>query len=255
MVGSPNMSTCRLWAVRFFLKKRLTPVGSDVVEEISFSHGAFARSEPYQISPYKKIDLGATEVRSRVTAAADEFPIMADIRGAGGTDYFLYALPQLGDTAHRISLATKKPGGFSENDLNLLRNSATQLALALEIHLNRFITENLMAVYLGLLPAQQVLAGKVKPGDVEAISSAIWFSDLRGYTDMSQAVEPATLVEWLNRYFDTISGPIIENGGEILKYMGDAVLAIFPVENSDAQKAARQALAAAEAAKRSAGKL
>lgn len=232
----------------FFLQKRVTAVGKELVEEISFSHGAFARSAPYQISPYKKIDLGAGEVRSRVHPSEDEFPIMADIRGAGGTDYFLYALPQLGEAGHRISLATKKPGGFTDSDLDLLRSSAAHLAVALEIHVNRLITESLMAVYLGLLPAQKVLAGKVKPGDVDAISSAVWFSDLRGYTDLSESVDPTTLVDWMNQYFETISAPIIENGGEILKYMGDAVLAIFPVENGEHKKAALQALAAAEAA-------
>ncbi len=232
----------------FFLQKRVTAVGKELVEEISFSHGAFARSEPYQISPYKKIDLGASEVHSLVTEAPDEFPIMADIRSAGGTAYFLYALQQLGEASHRISLATKKPGGFTEADLEILRSSAGHLAVALEIHVNRLITENLMAVYLGLLPSQKVLAGKVKPGDVDAISSAIWFSDLRGYTDLSESVDPTVLIDWLNQYFETISQPIIENGGEILKYMGDAVLAIFPVENGDHKKAAANALAAAEAA-------
>ncbi|MBN8222730.1 MAG: adenylate/guanylate cyclase domain-containing protein [Spirochaetes bacterium] len=232
----------------FFLKQRHTPVDGDVVEEISFSHGAFARSAPYQISPYKKLDLGATEVYAPVRDGAQDFPIVEDIQKAGGTAYFLTALPQLGEAAHRISFATKKRGGFSEQDLHFLRSLAAPLAAAVEIQLNRLITENLMAVYLGLLPAQKVLAGKVKPGDVDAITSAIWFSDLRGYTDLSAKVDPPVLVEWLNRYFETISAPIVENGGEVLKYMGDAVLAIFPVENGGRAKAAHAALAAADAA-------
>lgn len=232
----------------FFLKQRHSVVDGETIEEISFSHGAFARSAPYQISPYKKLDLGGSEVHAPVRPGANEYPILADIEAAGGTDYFLYALPKLGEFSHRLSLATKMPGGFSQEHLALLRETAPALAAALEIQVNRLITENLLAVYLGLLPAQKVLAGKIKPGDVDAISSAIWFSDLRGYTDMSQTVDSTTLVDWLNQYFETISEPIIENGGEILKYMGDAVLAIFPVENGDAKRAAAQALAAAQAA-------
>lgn len=232
----------------FFLKKRITDVDGEPVEEISFSHGAFARSEPYQVSPYKKLDNGDSEVHERVQPGKKAYPILDDIALAGGSDYFLYALPKLGNFGHRVSLATKRPGGFSDEQLAVLRETAAALAAALEIQVNRLITENLMAVYLGLLPAQKVLAGKIKPGDVDAISSAIWFSDLRGYTDMSQSIDGATLIDWLNQYFETISGPIIENGGEILKYMGDAVLAIFPVENGDAKAAAAAALAAARAA-------
>jgi len=232
----------------FFLKQRHTRVGDTTVEEISFSHGAFARSAPYQISPYKKIDHGATEVYAPVREGAQDFPILDDIKNAGGTGYFLIALPQLGDASHRISFATKKSGGFTSEDFGFFHALAAPLAAAVEIQLNRLVTENLLAVYLGLLPAQKVLAGKVKPGDVDATSAAIWFSDLRGYTVMSQAVEPAKLLAWMNEYFETISMPIIEHGGEILKYMGDAVLAIFPVENGNGEKAAREALAAAVSA-------
>jgi adenylate cyclase len=232
----------------FFLKQRHSVVDGEIVEEISFSHGAFARSAPYQISPYKKLEQGASEVHTQVKDTGNEFPILDDIRAAGGTDYFLYPLPAIGQVSHRVSFATKRPGGFTEDQLQLFRDTAGLLALAMEIQVNRLITENLMAVYLGILPAQKVLAGKIKPGDVDAISSAIWFSDLRGYTDLSQTTQSATLIDWLNQYFETISQPIIENGGEILKYMGDAVLAIFPVENGDAKKAAAEALAAAEAA-------
>lgn len=234
---------------RFYLNKRSTAVGGTSVEEITFSHGAFARSVPYQVSPYKKLDLGAHEVRSRVHATQNEYPIVDDIRDAGGTDYFLFALPKLSEFAHRVSLATRRAGGFSEEQLDVLRSSAKPLAAAMEIQVNRLITENLLAVYLGLHPAQRVLAGAIKPGDVERILSAIWFSDLRGYTDLSQATEPGKLIEWLNGYFDTISTPIINHGGEILKYMGDAVLAIFPVADGGASEAAKQALAAAQAAK------
>lgn len=239
----------------FFLKKRITPVGQDSVEEISFSHGAFARSAPYQISPYKKLEIGAVEVHSAIKDSGNEFPILDDIRLGGGTDYFLFALPKLGEIGHRVSFATRRAGGFSEEQLQLIRDTANHLAVAMEIQVNRLITENLLAVYLGLLPAQKVLAGSIKPGDVEQISSAIWFSDLRGYTVLSQNTESATLIEWMNTYFETISNPIIENGGEILKYMGDAVLAIFPVENGDAAAAASCALKAAQAANTALGEM
>lgn len=232
----------------FFLKKRITPIGKETIEEISFSHGAFARSAPYQISPYKKLELGAKEVHSPVKDSGNEFPILDDIRLGGGTDYFLFALPNLGEIGHRVSFATKRSGGFSDEQLQLLRDTASHFAVAMEIQVNRLITENLLAVYLGLLPAQKVLAGSIKPGDVEQITSAIWFSDLRGYTVLSQNTESATLIEWMNTYFETISSPIIENNGEILKYMGDAVLAIFPVENGDSAAASARALRAAQAA-------
>jgi adenylate cyclase len=232
----------------FFLKKRIRQVGDQNVEEISFSHGAFARSAPYQVSPYKRLEQGENEVHSPIKDTGNEFPILDDIRLGGGTDYFLFALPQIGDVGHRISFATRRPAGFSAEQLRFLRDAANQLAVAIELQVNRLITENLLAVYLGLLPAQKVLSGTIKPGDVEQISAAIWFSDLRGFTELSQVTESRELIESLNTYFETISNPIIENGGEILKYIGDAVLAIFPVENQDALAAAKRAFRAAQTA-------
>ena len=112
----------------FFLKKRITPVGKETVEEISFSHGAFARSAPYQVSPYKKLELGAKEVHSPVKESGNEFPILDDIRLGGGTDYFLFALPNLGVVGHRVSFATKNAEGFSEEQLQLLRVAVQRFA-------------------------------------------------------------------------------------------------------------------------------
>jgi adenylate cyclase len=229
----------------FFLKKRLTQVDDTTIEEITFSHGAFARSAPYQISPYRQLDLGATEVLAQVKSKDNEYPILDDLRAAGGTSYYLLQLPKIGEYSHRISFATRQTGGFTAAQLELLRQMAVYLAITLEILVGRLITSDLMGVYLGLRPAEKVLAGRVLPGDVDSIESAIWFSDLRGYTDMSEVLAPATLVEWMNEYFETISAPILENGGEILKYMGDAVLAIFPVESQARSQAAAAALTAA----------
>ena len=102
--------------------------------------------------------------------------------------------------------------------------------MCLAMHLNRYITETLLTVYLGEHSGKNVLNGKIQRGDVEVLEAAIWFSDLRGFTYMSQNVDSEILVAWLNAYFEAVSQVILQNQGEILKFIGDAVLAIFPIQ-------------------------
>ncbi len=102
----------------------------------------------------------------------------------------------------------------------------------------------------GRQAGERILAGKIRRGFVEEIRAAIWLSDMRGFTALSERLPPQELVDLLNRYFDCQVPPILEHGGEVLKFIGDGLLAIFPLagDGDDAGEVCRRALAAAREA-------
>jgi adenylate cyclase len=124
-------------------------------------------------------------------------------------------------------------------------------ALHVERHIAQRIAENAVNAYLGDVAGRKVLSGSIQRGNGEAIRAVIWVSDLRGFTTLSDHLSGADMIVLLNAYFETLAGAVLAHGGEVLKFMGDGLLAVFPigVENG-AQAAARAALAAAQLAMR-----
>ncbi len=147
-----------------------------------------------------------------------------------------------------MTYATRQPGGFSDAHVALLDGVRHELAAAVEIRYLRFTAKMLMNTYVGPQAGQRVLDGQIKRGMGETIRAAIWFCDLKGFTALSEALSGEPLIELLNDYFDVMTTAIEGEDGEILKFIGDAVLAIFmPGEDGD-RGAARRALTAAQAA-------
>ncbi len=220
----------------------------------SFSHGASIRSPAYLSSPYKKLDDGAAVVRHRLAGVTTfESPVFETLAKLGATDYVL--LPLATRNAYTglhnaISFATLRPDGFSDEQVERLATVAPLFALCLEVQVQRFVTETLLGVYIGRTPGQRVLNGQVRKGDIETMSAAIWYSDLRGYSTLAESASPAQLIAWINDYFEAVSQEILGRDGEILKFIGDAILAIFPWGSSPdgMNDACRRALAAAESA-------
>ena len=140
-----------------------------------------------------------------------------------------------------------KPGGFSSTDLDrmfLLQFAFTRLV---EIHSLRDTAANLLDAYVGRAAGQRILAGEVKRGDGQTIEAVIWYCDLRGFTRASDTLPRDTIIALLNDYFDTMGDIVTNAGGEILKFMGDGMLAIFPVP-TPAERAATASTAARAAA-------
>jgi adenylate cyclase len=121
------------------------------------------------------------------------------------------------------------------------------LARRIEIESSYHATNSLLEVYLGKNAARRVINGQFRRGGGELIRAAIWFCDLRGFTPISDRMPPAQVVEILDTYFDCVASVIVAHGGEVLKFIGDAILAIFPVQE-DPGEACRRALDAAEKA-------
>lgn len=217
-----------------------------VVREISLPYGSF-ESAAYRASPFYRIDKGESYLHFQIEPSATvfEYEILKDLHADGATGYLALPIRFTNGIVSASSWATSKDGGYTEEDLRLLRDLVPPLSLLLEIHSQRNVTRTLLNTYLGRDTGESVLAGRVRRGDVERIEAAIWFSDMRGFTNISDALESEALIAWLNEYFGAISGPIERHGGEILKFIGDAVLAIFPVTSERSQAAVCAAAVAA----------
>ncbi len=199
-------------------------------------------------SPIKGAYQGAA-FRTRLTtpAAEGEFPILADLRRAGMTDYVVLPVPFGDGTNKALSLATARNGGFSDDELALFAAMTPAVAANLEIQALRRMARTLLDTYVGRQAGGRVLAGQIRRGMGETIRAVIWLSDLRGFTSLSESLPRDALIELLNQYFGTMCNAVEANGGEVLKFIGDAMLAIFPV-GDDAVAAGRNALRAARAA-------
>lgn len=210
-------------------------------------------SEAYLTSPFKRLLDGDLD-HLRVRLEGDEplpFPVCEEFRLEGATDYLAHlikygrnGLPD-GKTGVITSWTTSTPGGFSDNQFALLGYIVPKLAMAVQTRISQDITINLLDTYVGSVAGRQILNGEIRRGSLEVISSVILLSDLRGFTAMSERVERDDLVEMLNQYFDCLVGPIVDQGGNVLKFLGDGLLATFPLNGNTAEDLCEKALDAA----------
>lgn len=213
-------------------------------EEASIAHGV-RETDAYRLSPMRLVFEGET-VRQRLDApGAAEFPIVAELRAEGLTDYLATPVVFSDGRISAATWATDREGGFSDADVARIESLLPALALLLEVQAVRLISANLLGVYLGQQTGQRVLSGDITRGSGETIRAVLLFADLRGFTALSDRLPAAKVIEILNGYFERVVAPIHAHGGEVLKFIGDGLLAIFPIEDAGfAFNAARRALEA-----------
>ena len=206
-------------------------------------------SDEYRSSPLSVLYSTEKEVRRRLSdsSASDNSPFLADMRAEGVTDYIALPVLFVDGTVHASSWTTKQPGGFSDEHLNGLRSLVTPLARVIEIINLRRRASILLDTYVGNRAGERILGGQIRRGHTDTMHAAIWLSDLRGYTALSDRLPPETVVEILNRYFDCQVSSIRTHGGEVLKFMGDGLLAVFPIDEyvGDTQQVCSRVLEAA----------
>jgi adenylate cyclase len=171
------------------------------------------------------------EVRARTDDPANvRFPIIAELRAEGVTDYIALPLPFIGGTVNASSWTTKQPGGFTDEQLAALRSILKPLARVIEIISVNRMAASLLDTYVGNSAGERIMGGQIRRGHTETMNAAIWLSDLRGFTALSDRLPAETVVDILNHYFDCQVSAIKKHGGDVLKYMGDGLLAVFPID-------------------------
>ena len=202
----------------------------------------------FQASPLAVVFTQGVEVRGRLfDPHANEFPFFGDMRAEGVTDYIAVPLPFIDGTVNASSWTTKQPGGFTDEQLNALRAVIPALARYIEIVSLRRTAAMLLDTYVGNRAGERIMGGQIRRGHAETMRAAIWLSDLRGFTALSDRLPAETVVDILNQYFDCQVASIRAHGGEVLKYMGDGLLAVFPIDEyvGDAPQVCSRVLEAA----------
>ena len=214
-------------------------------------------SPEFQNSPLAIVFRKGMEVRGRLDDPQSErFPILEDMRAEGVTDYLALPLLFMSGEVQASSWTTRQSGGFTDDQLDAVRRLVVPLARVIEIISLQRTAALLLDTYVGNRAGERILGGQIRRGHTDTMHAAIWLSDLRGFTALSDRLPAETVVEILNRYFDCQVSSIRTHGGEVLKFMGDGLLAVFPIEEQDSDiqqvcarvlEAARESRASVEA--------
>ena len=191
----------------------------------------------YLVSPTFAVHEGADEVRARLwdtDPAADPYPLYAELRAEGITDYVAWPLLFTQGRRNVVTFATARPQGFRDADLALLADLLPVLAAVADVRVKNRLARTLLDTYVGPHAGEAILNGATRRGSGFTVEAAIVVVDMRGFTAISDLWPRDDVISLLNDYFDALSEPIERHGGEILKFMGDGLLAIFP---DDAQAA------------------
>mgnify|MGYP003607393224 CR=1 FL=1 len=209
-----------------------------------------AAAESWQRSPFfHLLQTGEEELRRRIGFGEEAgFSIIQEMKDAGHTDYVIFIHRFAGDTkigdmdGVYSAWSTRHPEGFSDDNLVALRRLIPALALAIKSAALARIADTLVQVYLGRDAGRRVLEGSIQRGVADRIEAALWFSDLRSFTAITDTAKPSEIIPLLNDYAEAVITAIHEAGGDVLKLIGDGTLAVFRAE--DPAESCRRALRA-----------
>lgn len=220
---------------------------------IELDHDTFLQPI-FEASPIARIAKDGKELHLRIDPSAAgprEYTVLDDLAAEGFTDYFALPMRFLGGQTQALTFATRAPNGFTDEHLAWFRRIGRPITRIGEIFALRRTAANLLSTYVGRDCGERILSGRIKRGDIETIRAIIWFSDLRGFTDMSSRSTPREVIDVINRVFECQVPAIEAKGGEVLKFIGDGMLAIFPLaDGEDPRTKADAAIGAAEDAQR-----
>jgi adenylate cyclase len=219
---------------------------------------SFKETDDYRKSPVVAVYDTRSMIRRPLAdpECPDDFAILRDLRAQGATDYAAFPLIFTDGTIHVATWSTRQPGGFTAKQFADLVSIVAPLARVAEIRALRRTSENLIDTYVGHQTGERILSGKIRRGYVEAIRAAIWLSDMRGFTSVSERLPPQALIDRLNLYFGCQVPAVLGHGGEVLKFMGDGLLAIFPIAaESEVGEVCQRTLSCAQEFKQSIAEL
>jgi len=230
----------------------------NAIEPEQYAHGSTEGAD-FLTSPLNALVLRARNgednpsMRRRLGDGPDQrdFPVLAEFFAAGATDYvsYLFMFGEVGDRSQGsgivYSFTADRKGGFAEDDTTLLQATLPALSLAMKAHAGYVIASGLLGTYLGEDAGRRVHAGAVQRGSVDKLRAVIWFADIRGFTPISDAAPGPVVVDLLNDVFEILTATLRPRGGQVLKFIGDAMLAVFPFEDTGRAETCRRALDAA----------
>jgi len=184
-------------------------------------------------SPVAMVFRSGLAVRRRLTGpSADvDFPLLEELRDRGATDYYLLPLDFLmRNRRGAVGFTTREPDGFPADAVAIIEHILPALNAVAEVYATRMILHDTLDVYVGHEATQRILDGEITLGTGRSIGAAIWYTDLRGFTMISETLDREIVLGLLNDYFSCMVPAVQAAGGEILKFMGDALLAIFKFE-------------------------
>jgi adenylate cyclase len=243
---------------RSMIWDRATGIG----QHFEFGHGEIdspiVRESPF--TPMLRDGIAERRCRVDDPAIAGEAPLFEELRAAGMTEWLGRVfpmgelMPKIGgqreaEHADRLglvcSVTTDRPGGYLDSDLAILKQTLPLFALAAKAVTLRTIGRGLLAAYLGNDPASRVFAGTVQRGEVQSVDAIVFFTDLRGFTALADVTPGKELIALLDECFECMVAPVVQRGGEVLKFMGDGLLAAFAAGPATRAEACNAALDAA----------
>ena len=201
-------------------------------------------------SPVTEVSATKQVIRKRLSDGVGpaDYAVYHELVAEGFADFVCFPIVFLRGETHAVTFATRDSKGFADCDIDDLRRIVRPLARVAEIYALSRTAANLLSTYVGRNSGERILAGNIFKGDIEFIRAIIWFSDLRGFTERTARQTPRETIDMLNALFDSQVPKIEKRGGEILKFIGDGLLAIFPLNGDDAAAMSAAAGAALESA-------
>ena len=212
------------------------------------------QSSEYLNSPLVPIFEGAGGIRRRLDIDEPllDYGILRQYHAEGATDYVVMPMHFSDGQINALFLVSNQPGGFTTADLGHIYEILAVLGRIYEVHTLRYKAASLLDTYLGSHAGERVLNGLIRRGDGQDIRAVIWFCDLRGSTPLAQSMSRDEFLGCLNDFFDCVAGAVLDHGGQVLRFIGDAALAIFPIEDepddTGLQASCKRAIAAAHEA-------
>ena len=233
-----------LWRVEVFVRTLHPEV---VGRRFQWRHGneVAVSMATYNVSPTEEsrksfvehLCAGSSSIRIRLHRDVFiEFPLLTELRAEGAKDLLAMPLVFTKGDVHAAIFTTREPEGFTDEQVAGLEAIVKPLARIAEVRALQRTATNLLDTYVGSRAGERILAGQIRRGHTESINAAIWLSDMRGFTSLSDQVAPKIMIGILNDYFDCQVPSILKHGGEVLKFMGDGLLAMFPIENQEDEK-------------------
>jgi len=223
-----------------------------LVDELTVKQGSLS-TDRFRRSPLALVIGRGERFRARTDdlELVGRYPLLRDLDAEGIREYCALPLSSGKRYHNAVTLGTSRDTGFEESEIEDLQRILKIFALHVERHIMGRIAENVLDTYLGPTASRKVLSGSIRRGSGESIEAIIWMSDLRDYSAMSGRLPGGEMLVVLNAYFECLTNAVLGHGGEVLKFIGDGLLAVFPVTGpGGAKRAAARALAAAEVALR-----